>query len=246
MWHSEQIRFSIPTHVSKFHFRCETHGSSCSTQSCTTLFSSLLHVEASLLQSCSLAVIKPISACLHIACSSLSDDNKPAASCRPAYASSYLRLFIHKLDACLPQQLEASLKIASCIESDLHRFDATWWSQKGWWQQTRIRSGAFQNASLSSVSHLCWKTTYAWPNHVYVYNDRHYTSDLITLTNHAKPRRAAVQGIEVKNKFREAYLVAAIAFNSSHFSCRPSIRALMASASGLPSSINFSPRSLTF
>ena len=41
------------------------------------------------------------------------------------------------------------------------------------------------------------------------------------------------------------YLVAAISFSSSHFSCKPSIRDLIASALGLPSPMNFSPRSFT-
>ena len=100
---------------------------------------------------CSKSLItKPISGCVPIACSTLmitsllqvvNIDLPQVANCMQAWC----KLF---------HQLVASLQISSCSKSDVHRLDATWWSQQAWYNllansirplksTTCIKSGVF-------------------------------------------------------------------------------------------------------
>ena len=60
------------------------------------------------------------------------DDNKSAASCQQAWCKLIVKTFYPQARCKLFQQLIASLQISSCIKSDFHRFDSTWWSKKAW------------------------------------------------------------------------------------------------------------------
>ena len=93
------------------------------------------YVTACLLQACYLAVIKPISGCVHIACSSLMITSLLQVVNR-LDASWFSRLFIHKLDtSCFEDshqackyQVASSLTFTDLIQlGEANRLDAAWW-----------------------------------------------------------------------------------------------------------------------
>ena len=70
------------------------------------------------------------------------DNNKSVASCQQAWCKLIVKTFYPQAWCELFQQLAASLQTSSCIKSDFHRLDATWWSHyrlDRTWQQTCIK-----------------------------------------------------------------------------------------------------------
>ena len=131
------------------------------------------------LQACYLAVVKPISGYVRIACSDLMITMQVDASCQQACCKLIVKTFYPQAWYKLFQQPAASLQISSCNKSDFHRLTATWLIQQPCRNLLTTCSKPVKSATCSkSVAFLAvymFSCTIRWINFLSLSSSHHNT-----------------------------------------------------------------------